>query len=38
MFVDSQYNIYITDQGNDRVTCWSPTNTTSGILVDFFFF
>ena len=37
MFVDSQYNIYVSEYSNHRVTKWSPTNTTAGILVFIFF-
>lgn len=33
MFVDSQFNIYVSDTGNSRVSLWSATNTTAGILV-----
>lgn len=33
MFIDSQSNIYVSDTGNDRVTFWSATNKTAGILV-----
>lgn len=33
IFVDSQYNIYISDNSNHRVALWRVTNTTSGILV-----
>lgn len=33
MFVDNQGNIYISDYTNHRVTYWSTTNTTSGVLV-----
>ena len=33
MFVDSQLNIYVSDSGNSRVTCWESRNRTSGILV-----
>jgi hypothetical protein len=41
LFVDSQYNIYISDNSNNRITKWSQTNTSSGVLVIFnvcFFF
>ncbi len=37
MFVDNQYNIYISDNTYSRVTKWSQTNTTSGVLVRFIF-
>ncbi|CAF4732949.1 unnamed protein product, partial [Rotaria magnacalcarata] len=33
MFVDNQYNIYVSDSGNSRVVKWLATNTTAGILV-----
>lgn len=33
MFVDDQMNIYISEQGNHRVTFWSQGNTTAGVLV-----
>ena len=32
-FVDAQFNIYISDSSNCRVTKWSVTNTTAGVLV-----
>ena len=35
IFVDDQYNIYITDQTYHRVTLWSVGNTTAGRLVIF---
>ena len=35
MFVDPSGNIYVSDNTNHRVTLWSSTNTTSGILVFF---
>jgi hypothetical protein len=35
LYVDSMFNIYISEQGNNRVTKWLVTNTTSGILVRF---
>ena len=38
MFVDPQYNIYISDSGNSRVTLWLATNRTSGILVTSLFY
>jgi hypothetical protein len=33
MFIDSQYNIYISDYSYHRVVQWSPSNTSYGILV-----
>jgi hypothetical protein len=33
LFVDSSFNIYISDNSFHRVTFWSVSNTTSGILV-----
>lgn len=33
IFVDDQYNIYLTDQTFHRVTLWSVGNTTAGRLV-----
>lgn len=33
MFIDSQYNIYVSEYGNHRITKWSAVNTTAGILV-----
>jgi len=33
LFVDSSFNIYISDNSYHRVTFWSVSNTTSGILV-----
>ncbi|CAF1082804.1 unnamed protein product [Rotaria sordida] len=33
MFIDNQYNIYISEYANHRVTLWSPTNTTAGTLI-----
>ena len=33
LFVDNQYNIYISDYANNRVTKWFSTNTTAGVLV-----
>lgn len=33
MYVDSQSNVYVSDSGNARVTKWSPTNTTYGMVV-----
>ncbi|CAF5224597.1 unnamed protein product, partial [Rotaria magnacalcarata] len=33
LFVDAQYNIYISEQSNHRVTKWLNGNTTAGVLV-----
>lgn len=33
LFVDSQYNIYISETGNNRVTRWAAGNTTASLLV-----
>ena len=33
MFVDSNWNIYISEQSNHRVTLWSQANLTAGVLV-----
>ena len=33
LFVDAQYNIYVSDSSNHRVTFWRVTNTTAGTLV-----
>lgn len=33
MFIDSQYNIYISEYANHRVTLWSARNTSYGNLV-----
>ena len=33
IYVDSQRNVYVSENGNHRVTMWSPTNTTTGVLV-----
>ena len=33
LFIDSQYNIYISETGNNRVTRWAAGNTTAGMLV-----
>jgi len=35
IYVDSMFNIYVSEQTNNRVTKWLVTNTTSGILVRF---
>lgn len=35
IFVDVLYNIYLSEQGNHRVTIWSAGNTTAGRLVRF---
>ena len=33
MFVDDRLSIYISEQGNHRVTFWTQGNTTAGVLV-----
>ncbi|CAF4729948.1 unnamed protein product [Rotaria sp. Silwood1] len=33
IFLDSQYNLYISEYGNNRITLWSNGNTTAGRLV-----
>lgn len=33
MFVDSQYNIYISESSNARITKWTASNVTAGVLV-----
>ncbi len=33
MLVDAQHNIYVSEYANHRITMWSVTNTTSGVLV-----
>lgn len=33
IFLDDQYNVYICEQGNHRVTLWMNGNTTAGRLV-----
>jgi len=33
LFVDSSFNIYVSDNSYHRITFWSVSNTTSGILV-----
>lgn len=38
MFIDSNYNIYISEYANHRVTLWSQSNTTAGTLVNFISF
>jgi hypothetical protein len=35
LFIDSMLNIYISEQGNNRVTKWFFGNTTAGTLVRF---
>lgn len=35
IFVDDRYNIYLSEQANNRVTLWSAGNTTAGQLVGF---
>ena len=36
MFVDGLLNIYVSEQGNHRVTFWTQGNTTAGVLVMLF--
>jgi hypothetical protein len=36
IFVDNQYNIYVSEYGNNRVTKWFAGNTTAGTLVMFY--
>lgn len=38
IFVDSQYNIYISENGNNRISKWSAGNTLTGALVRSFLF
>ena len=33
LFVDSQYNIYVSENSNHRITLWTVLNMTSGVLV-----
>lgn len=33
LFVDIQYNVYVSENANNRVTKWFYGNTTAGILV-----
>lgn len=33
LFVDNQYNIYVSENSNNRVTIWRMTNTSYGQLV-----
>lgn len=35
LFIDSQYNIYIGETGNNRVTKWAAGNTTASLLVGY---
>lgn len=35
LFVDNQYNVYISENSNHRVTLWMNGNTTAGRLVNF---
>lgn len=37
-FVDNSYNIYISENGNNRIVKWTFDNITSGVLVRFSFF
>ena len=36
IYVDNQYNVYVSENSNNRVTVWFNGNTTSGRLVSFF--
>jgi hypothetical protein len=36
LFVDSQYNIYLSEYSNNRITKWAAGNTTASLLVCFF--
>jgi hypothetical protein len=38
LYVDSNYNIYISEQSNHRVTLWYNGNLTAGVLVNTFTF
>ena len=33
LFVDSQYNVYVSENSNHRITLWTILNMTSGVLV-----
>jgi hypothetical protein len=33
VFLDDQYNIYVSEYSNHRVTKWLSTNTTTGTIV-----
>lgn len=34
-FVDGQYNVYVSEYGNHRVTKWTSNNISAGVLVIF---
>ena len=36
LFVDDQYNVYVSEYGNHRVSKWTPGNTASGTRVCIF--
>ncbi|CAF4633918.1 unnamed protein product, partial [Rotaria socialis] len=33
LFIDTQYNVYVSENSNHRVTKWLSTNPSIGILV-----
>ena len=33
LFVDSQYNVYVSESSNNRVTMWATGNTNASVLV-----
>lgn len=33
LFIDTQYNIYVSESSNNRVTRWAAGNTTASLLV-----
>lgn len=35
LFIDNQFNVYVSESSNHRVTRWSTTNSTWGFLVSF---
>ena len=35
LFIDNQFNVYVSENSNHRVTRWSTTNSTWGFLVSF---
>ena len=35
LFIDNQFNVYVSENANHRVTRWSTTNSTWGFLVSF---
>ncbi|CAF5222130.1 unnamed protein product, partial [Rotaria magnacalcarata] len=37
LFIDAQYNVYVSENSNHRVTKWLSTNPSIGILVIYFF-